>query len=228
MSNAVFKSLAEIQPEAVAWLWEGRIPSGKVTLLEGEPGVGKSSLALELAARVSRGAPMPFEKGLHETRPANVILFSGDDGLADTVRPRLDAAHADLSHVWAVDREIDAGDVAELKPALIILDPLSCYISVSSEQTPVGVMRKLGQLARDTGAAILALQSVGDDMKDNWTPEFYGTPRSILLLTPLGHGGRRLAIAKSNLRHIPDIHPLVYYFDDDGGEVRIVNWSDGR
>ena len=228
MSNAVFKSLAEVQPEPVRWLWEGRIPAGKVTLLEGEPGVGKSTLALELAARVSRGAGMPFQKPHQEHKPANVVLFSGDDSLADTVRPRLDAAHADAGRIWSVDREIEKEDVAHLKPALIVLDPLSCYICMSCETNPGDVMRKLGTLAKETGAAILALQSVGEDMKDNWTPEFYGTPRSILHLTPVGHGGRRLAISKSNLRHIPDVHPLVYYFDDGPGEVRIVNWSDGR
>lgn len=228
MSDAVFKSLAEVQPEPVKWLWEGRIPLGKVTLLEGEPGVGKSTLALELAARVSRGAGMPFQKSHQDHKPANVVLFSGDDGLADTVRPRLDAAHADLTHIWAVDREVEKEDLAHLNPTLIILDPLSCYISISCETGPVDVMRKLGRLAKETGAAVLALQSVGEDLRDNWTPEFYGTPRSVLLLTPVGHGGRRLAISKSNLRHIPDVHPLVYYFDDGPGEVRIVNWSDGR
>jgi DNA polymerase III delta prime subunit len=228
MTNAVFKSLAEIQPEPIKWLWEGRIPLGKVTLLEGEPGVGKSTLALELAARVSRGAGMPFQKGHLEHKPANVVLFSGDDGLADTVRPRLDSAHADHSHIWSVDREIDKDDVAQLKPTLIILDPLSCYICMSCEQGPVEVLRALGRLAKETGAAILALQSVGEDLKDNWTPEFYGTPRSVLHLTPVGHGGRRLAVSKSNLRNTPDIQPLVYYFDDEPGEVRIVNWSDGR
>jgi hypothetical protein len=226
MSNAVFTSLADIKPETVKWLWEGRIPFGKVTLLESEPGVGKSSLTLELAARVSRGAPMPLMKTHGE--PANVVIFSGDDGLADTVRPRLDVAGADLSKVFAVDREIDKEDVAKLHPALIILDPLPSYICLSCERNPVDVMRKLGQLAKETGAAILAVQCVTEDLKDDWLPEFYGTPRTVLQLTPVGHGGRRLALSKSNLRHSPDIQPLVYYINSEEGQARIVNWSDGR
>src|SRR5438270_14019861 len=81
MSNAVFTSMADVQPETVKWLWEGRIPFGKVTLLESQPGVGKSTLALDLAARVSRGAPLPLMKT--HGGPANVVLFSGHDGLAD-------------------------------------------------------------------------------------------------------------------------------------------------
>ncbi len=226
MSNAVFTSLADIKPETVKWLWEGRIPFGKVTLLESEPGVGKSTLTLELAARVSRGAPMPLMKT--HGAPANVVIFSGDDGLADTVRPRLDVAGADLSKVFAVDREIDKEDVARLRPALIILDPLPSYICLSCDRSPVEVLRKLGQLAKDTGAAVLAVQCVSEDMKDDWLPEFYGTPRTVLQLTPVGHGGRRLALTKSNLRHLPDVHPLVYYLDDEDGQARIVNWSDGR
>jgi hypothetical protein len=226
MSNAVFTSLADIKPETVKWLWEGRIPFGKVTLLESEPGVGKSTLTLELAARISRGAPMPLEKT--HLAPSNVVIFSGDDGLADTVRPRLDVAGADLSKIFAVDRELEKDDLARLHPALIILDPLPSYICMSCEQSPVDVLRKLGALAKETGAAILAVQSVSDDMKDEWLPEFYGTPRTVLQLTPIGHGGRRLALSKSNLRHSPDVNPLVYYIDNEDGQARIVNWSDGR
>jgi AAA domain len=226
MSNAVFTSLADIQPEPVQWLWDGRIPLGKVTLLESEPGVGKSTLTMELAARVSRGSPMPLMK-IHP-EPSNVVIFSGDDGLADTVRPRLDAAGADLTKIWSIDREIDEEDVAKLKPILIILDPLPSYICLSCERDPVDVLRKLGQLAKATGAAVLAVQSVSEDLKDHWTPEFYGTPRTVLQLTPVGHGGRRLALSKSNLRHSPDVHPLVYYIDEEDGQARIVNWSDGR
>jgi RecA-family ATPase len=226
MSNAVFTNLADIKPEPVRWLWEGRIPFGKVTLLESEPGVGKSTLTLELAARVSRGAPMPLEKT--HGAPSNVVIFSGDDGLSDTVRPRLDVAGADLSKVFAVDRQFTKDDVDKLHPALIILDPLPSYIVTCKERTPVDVMRQLGQLAKDTGAAILAVQTIGEDLKDHWTPECYGTPRTVLLLTPVGHGGRRLALSKANLRHSPDVHALVYYLDDEEGQARIVNWSDGR
>jgi hypothetical protein len=169
---------------------------------------------------------MPLEKTHAE--PANVIIFCGDDSLADTVRPRLDVAGAELTRIFAIDREIDEEDVARFKPALIILDPLPSYICMSCEQSPVEVMRKLGRLAKATGAAILAVQSVGDDMKDSWLPEFYGTPRTVLQLTPIGHGGRRLGLSKSNLRHSPDVPPLVYYIDDEEGNARIVNWSDGR
>ena len=223
----MFKRLSEVPTESVRWLWEGRIPLGKLTLIEGEPGLGKSTLALDLASKVSRGVAMPLSKE-PPIGPANVILYSGDDTLGDTVKPRLEAAQADLSRIYAIDREIEPIDVAELRPALIILDPLSAYICLACERNPVEVMRKLADMARQTGAAILALQSVTEKNDTEHTAEFYATPRSVLMLTPIGHGGRRLAISKSNLRHIPDIPPIVYYFDDHDGPVHIVNWTDGR
>ncbi len=228
MSNVVFRRMSEIMPEPIRWLWEGRIPLGKVTLLEGEPGVGKSTLTTEIAARVSRGAAMPASK-TPEVGSANVVIFGEHDDLADTIQPRLEAADADLARIYAFDQEVSSEDLAPLKPALIILDPISSYVCMNCERDPVEVMRKLGHLAHKTGAAILAVQSVGDKSEEHrQSPDFYSTPRSILSLTALGHGSRRLAVSKTNLRNIPDVHPLVYYFHDDEGEVKIVNWSDGR
>ncbi len=227
MSDVVFRRMSEVVAEPIRWLWEGRIPLGKVTLLESEPGIGKSTLAVELAARVSRGAPMPASKAA-EVGPSNVVIFGNDDELEDTLRPRLEAAEADLSRVYAFNREVTAADLAPLRPALIIIDPIGSYIGACRAGDPVEVMRKLGHLAHDSDAAVLAMQSVSENAEERLSPEFYSTPRSILMLTPLGHGGRRLAVSKTNLRNIPDVHPLVYYFHDDEGEVRIVNWSDGR
>ena len=226
MSNAVFKRMSDVQTESVRWLWDGRIPLGKVTLLEGGPGIGKSTLALDLAARVSRGVALPLMKA-PEVAASNVVVFSDDDGLADTVRPRLEAAEADLARIYAVDREFDEGDVAALRPGLIVLDTLSSYVCLA-DCGPTDVVRKLGRLAKATGAAVLALLNTAEKPGEEWSPEFYGIPRSILMLTPVGHGGRRLSASKSNLRHVPDIHPLVYYINDEEGAVRLVNWSDGR
>jgi len=227
MSEAVFKRMSEIKSEPVRWLWDGRIPLGKVTLLEGEPGIGKSTLALDFAARVSRGTPLPLSREA-EVGPSNVLIFSGDDDLGDTVRPRLEAAQADLARIYAVDREIDEGDLATLKPALIVLDTLSSYICLCCEQTAPDVIRKLGRLARATGAAILAILNTGVRAGEEWSPEFQATPRSVLMITHVGHGGRRLSTSKSNLRHVTDVHPLVYYIQDQDGPVHLVNWSDGR
>ena len=227
MSEAVFKRMSEIVSEPVRWLWDGRIPMGKVTLLEGEPGVGKSTLALDIAARVSRGVALPLMKE-PDLAPSNVVVFSGDDALADTVRPRLEAADGDLARIYAVDREFDEGDVAALRPALIVLDTLSTYVHICAEHDPADVVRKLGRLARATGAAVLAVFNTAERPGEDWSPDFYGAPRSVLQITHVGHGGRRLSTSKSNLRHVNDVHPLVYYIHDEDGPVHLVNWTDGR
>ena len=227
MSDAIFKRMSEVKAEEVRWLWDGRIPLGKVTLLEGQPGVGKSTLALDLAARVSRGTPLPLMHDA-EVPPSNVVVFSGDDALADTVRPRLEAAEADLERIYAVDREFDEGDIVALRPALIVLDTLSSYFSLCVENSLAEVVRKLGRLAKASGAAVLVIFNTADRAGEEPSPDFYGTPRSVMEITQVGHGGRRLSTSKSNLRHVADVHPLVYYIQDDDGPVHLVNWTDGR
>ncbi len=84
--------LADVLIEKVTWLWPGRIPLGKLTILDGDPGLGKSTITLDVAARVTCGLPMPACDQGSALPPAKVILLSTEDGLADTIRPRLEAA----------------------------------------------------------------------------------------------------------------------------------------
>ena len=89
----------EFPPEPVGWLWEPYLARGKLAVLDGDPGIGKTLLALDLAARLSRGGPLPGGKSLD--RPHTTLLLTADDPAADTVRPRLEAAGADLDRVFA-------------------------------------------------------------------------------------------------------------------------------
>jgi hypothetical protein len=80
--------LSDVAPEALRWLWPGRIPAGRITLLEGDPGLGKSTLLCELAARISRGEPLPGADPLVAPgAPRGVLLFSAEDDPFDTIRP---------------------------------------------------------------------------------------------------------------------------------------------
>src|SRR4051812_6791772 len=92
-STAVIETIADIAPEEVRWLWPSRIAFGKLTAIAGDPGVGKSYLPLDVAARASRGVPMPGEEVA--VPPIDVLLLSAEDGAADTIRPRLDALGGD-------------------------------------------------------------------------------------------------------------------------------------
>src|SRR5918995_520738 len=91
--------LSGVEPEEVSWLWPSWLALGKLALVDGDPGLGKSAMALDLAARVSAG--LSFPDGAR-CESAGVVLLSAEDGLADTIRPRLDAAGADTSRILAL------------------------------------------------------------------------------------------------------------------------------
>ena len=83
----MLQRLSEVAPESVAWIWPRRVAGGKLTLITGDPGTGKSTITLDIAARITTGASWP------DGGPApagDVILLSAEDGVADTVRPRFD------------------------------------------------------------------------------------------------------------------------------------------
>ena len=139
--------LSEIEVQEVRWLWEKRVPLGKITILDGDPGMGKSMLAINIAARVSTGQPMP--DGTAGTQ-GGVILIAPEDGAGDTLRPRLEAAGGDPSQVLLLnlvesldvkkvkvndrpfslsqDLEVLEAEILRTKAVLVILDPLTAVL----------------------------------------------------------------------------------------------------
>jgi hypothetical protein len=176
--------MTNVAPERVDWLWPGRIPRGKLTVLEGDPGAGKSTLMLDVAARVSTGSPMPDGSPLGGA--ASVLLLTAEDGLADTVRPRLDAADANVARVlvWeSVDDpiETDGRETVVVRPpsipadlvhleriiqrqsaALVVVDVLNAYLGGNvdghRDQDVRRALMPLAKLAERTGAAIVVLR----------------------------------------------------------------------
>jgi putative DNA primase/helicase len=140
--------LADVESVPIRWLWPGRIARGKLSLIAGQPGLGKSLLSIDLAARVSRGWEWP--DGQPAGPPADVILLSAEDDPADTIRPRLDAAGADVRHVHLLEgrewtdretgetrqRTVSLGDLPAIRDALeqlpgcrlLIVDPITAYL----------------------------------------------------------------------------------------------------
>ena len=87
--------MSDIETEQVQWLWYPFIPYGKITIIQGDPGEGKTSFVLAMIALLTTGKPLPEDKTVAE--PIRVIYQSAEDGLADTIKPRLEASGADCS-----------------------------------------------------------------------------------------------------------------------------------
>lgn len=174
--------LADVQPEGVRWLWPERIAVGKLTLLAGDPGLGKSFVTLDMAARVSTGAGWPDDHG-QPCEPGGVVLLNAEDDAADTIRPRLDAAGADVSRVVALESVITldqrtgteqdatfslATDLPALEEAiaqvercrLVVIDPISAYTGRADSHNNAevrGLLAPLAKLAAERGVAVVAV-----------------------------------------------------------------------
>src|SRR5881397_1459802 len=97
--------MSQLAARSVAWLWPERLALGKLSILDGDPGLGKSLLALDLCARLSTDRPFP--DGSPGPGVANSVVLNGEDGAADTIGPRLEALGADLARVFVLDHDDD-------------------------------------------------------------------------------------------------------------------------
>jgi hypothetical protein len=221
--------LSTVQPESVRWLWPGRIPLGKLTIVDGDPGLGKSVLSLDLAARVSRGLTMPFDEPGASGDPAGVVILSAEDGLSDTIVPRLREAGADLTRILALETvgpnqrfptlPIDAvylHDAAkQISAGLVVIDPLMAYLGPDINAHKDGDCRRalqpLADLARETGAAVIVIRHLNKAAGGNplyrggGSIGIIGAARSGLLVgrDPDNPDRRILASTKANLARTP-------------------------
>ena len=151
-------SLATVSEKQVGWLWPDRFAVGKLSLLAGDPGLGKSFVTLDVAARISTGSQWPDGSG--NAPLGSVLLMSAEDDLDDTIVPRLRTMDADLSKIRAFDKvctlskgllEIENELIAMGDCRLIVIDPISCYLGKgvdgNSNSDVRGVLAPLAQLA---------------------------------------------------------------------------------
>lgn len=196
-ASVILRRIADVEPETVKWLWHPYIPYGKLTLLEGDPGAGKSWLGLAIATAQSLGQGLPNVNGLH---PGNALVISAEDGLADTIRPRLSALEADINRIYAIDGlftldsdgcELLESYIRQLKPSLVIIDPLVAYLSGEIDIHKANQVRQvtahLARLAEKYNPAIIAIRHLtkGGSLKPIYrglgSIDFTAAARSVLL-----------------------------------------------
>jgi|GEM_PF-804216 len=177
-AGPVVTCLADVEPRAVSWLWAGRIPAGRITLLVGRPGEGKSFLTTDAAARVTTGTPWPDGS---DCPRGSVLLMTAEDDPADTIRPRLDAHGADVQrvHLLSAVRSVDAegtydrlitlADINAIAAALerlhdcrlVVVDPVGSFLGGKTDahrdNEVRSVLAPIAKLAEKHGPAVLVV-----------------------------------------------------------------------
>lgn len=224
----ILTCLADVEPRETLWLWPDRIAQGRLTLLVGRPGEGKSFLTIDAAARVSTGTPWPDGTPCPK---GSVILVCAEDDPGDTIRPRLDAHRADVSRVhllsgvrWRADsgeheRMITLGDIEEIETALkripdcklLVIDPVGSYLGGGTDahrdNEVRAVLAPIAALAEKYGCAVLLVahrrKSSADFADDTalGSRAFTGIARAVWHLSrDTGNPSRRLFLpGKNNL-----------------------------
>jgi len=242
------KLLSGVEPEEVEWLWPSWLALGKLALIDGDPGLGKSAATLDLAARVSVGEVFPDGA---ECEAAGVVLLSAEDGLRDTIRPRLDAAGADVTRILALatvpdenghDRLLSIPEdipliekgIERVGARLVVVDPLMAFLSGETnshrDQDVRRALAPLAGLAERTGACVLVVRHLNKAPGNNplyrggGSIGIIGAARMAFVVgkDPQDDNRRVLATTKNNLARPP--RSLMFTLEEaESGAVR-VNW----
>ena len=225
--------------QQVQWLWGNYIPFGKLTIIQGDPGEGKTTLALRLAAACSTGTPLP---GMEPLEPFNVIYQSAEDGMGDTIKPRLMEAGADLDRVLSIveekkqlsllDERIEKA-IREHNARLMILDPIQGYIGsrvdINRANEIRTVLKSVSSVADRTGCAIVLIghlnkaSGTSSAYRGLGSIDFRAAARSVLLIGRLKKDPNVRVIVHDKSSLAPEGKSLAFGLGDEEG----FRWLDG-
>jgi predicted ATP-dependent serine protease len=225
--------MSEVQSQEVEWLWYPFIPYGKLTIIQGDPGDGKTTLVLNIAAKLSKGEGLDSDMKLQE--PVNVIYQTAEDGLSDTVKPRLELAGADCERISVIDESAKSLSMIDerLEEALVrtgakvlILDPIQAYLGGGMDMNRANEARdmtkRLGVLAEKYKCAILLIghmnKAAGNKAayRGMGSIDFFAVARSVLLVGRVeGEPNIRAVVQiKNNLAAFG--HPKAFALSEEG------------
>lgn len=210
--------MSDVQLQEIEWLWYPFIPYGKLTIIQGDPGDGKTTLVLNIAAKLSKGEGLDEKMQIAE--PINIIYQTAEDGLADTVKPRLELAGADCEKIMVIDesdKSLSMIDerleeaIVKTGARLLILDPIQAYLGGGMDMNRANEARdmtkKLGALAEKTKCAIILIghmnKAAGNKAayRGMGSIDFFAVARSVLLVGRIeGEANTRAVVQiKNNL-----------------------------
>ena len=225
--------MSDVELTPVDWLWKPYLPFGKLSVLQGNPGEGKTYFAMHLAAACTNGKLLP---NMERIEPFNVIYQTAEDGLGDTVKPRLIEAGADLDRVLVIDDsdvQLTLSDeriekaIIENNARLVIIDPIQAYLGADVDMNRANEVRpifmRLGQVAQRTGCAILLIGHLNKAagmqslQRGLGSIDIAAAVRSVLFIGKLKHDPtmRILTHEKSSLA--PPGASLAFSLGDEGG-----------
>ena len=225
--------MSDVKLTPVEWLWKPYLPFGKLSVLQGNPGEGKTYFAMHLAAACTNGKLLP---NMERMEPFNVIYQTAEDGLGDTVKPRLIEAGADLDRVLVIDDsevQLTLSDeriekaIIENNARLVIIDPIQAYLGADVDMNRANEVRpifmRLGQVAQRTGCAILLIGHLNKAagmqslQRGLGSIDIAAAVRSVMFIGKLKHNPtmRILTHEKSSLA--PPGVSLAFSLGDEGG-----------
>lgn len=246
--------MADVQPEPISWLWPGRIALGKLTLIAGDPGLGKSLLTATMAATISKGYTWPLQES--PAQIGSVVLLSAEDDPADTIRPRLDAAEADCKRIHILHAIRDADEegnpiqrmfsfkrdlsvLEEFLPTLpdcrlLIIDPISAYLdgTDSHKNTDVrGLLAPLAELASRNKVAIVLVQHLNKSNGGSamyraiGSVAFVAAARAAYIVTKDQNNPERRLVMPIKNNLAQDITGLAYSVITAGNGAPVITWE---